>query len=87
MTSATPLIVDTSGDGQRGADYNEPSKSIDPKKATRVPFGLYSVSWSPLDNSAWGSSLAFPGYAIRIALGSRPPETALTEVYKVPAPG
>jgi hypothetical protein len=83
----TPLIVDTSGDGERGKDFNEPGKPIDPSKDTRVPYGLYSVSWSPADGSVWGSNLTFPGYAVSVALGANPPETALTEVYKIPSPG
>jgi hypothetical protein len=83
----TALVVDANGDGKRSEDYNQPGKPVDPTKDTRVPYGLYSVASSPLDGSVWGSSLAFPGYAVRIALGSNPPETALTEVYKVPPPG
>ena len=83
----TALVVDTSGDGKRSADYNEPGKPVDPAKDTRVPYGLYSVSWSPADGSVWGSHLTFPGYAVRVTLGENPPETALTEVYKVPPPG
>ncbi len=83
----TALVIDTNGDGKRGGDYNEPGKPSDPTKDTRVPLGLYSVSWSPTDGSVWGSNLTFPGYAVRVALGDNPPETALTEVYKVPLPG
>ncbi|WP_026191243.1 carboxypeptidase-like regulatory domain-containing protein [Methylosinus sp. LW4] len=83
----TPLIVDTNGNGKRDEGYNEPGKPVDPAKDTRVPLNYYSISWSPLDGSVWGSSLAFPGYAVRLAPGANPPETALAEVYKVPAPG
>ncbi|HXZ16707.1 MAG TPA: carboxypeptidase-like regulatory domain-containing protein [Roseiarcus sp.] len=83
----TALVVDTNGDGKRGADVNEPGKPVDAAKDTRVPLGLYSVSWSPADGSVWGSNLTFPGYAVRVALGDNPPDTALTEVYKVPSPG
>ena len=67
--------------------YNEPGKLLDPAKDTRVPFGFYSFSWSPADGSVWGSNLTFPGYAVRVALGDNPPETALAEVYEVPPPG
>jgi hypothetical protein len=83
----TALVVDTNGDGKRGLDHNEPGKPVDGAKDTRVPYGLYSVSWSPRDGSVWGSHLTFPGYAVRVVLGENPPETALTEVYKVPPPG
>ncbi|HLH94909.1 MAG TPA: carboxypeptidase regulatory-like domain-containing protein [Xanthobacteraceae bacterium] len=83
----TPLIVDTVGDGKRTATYNEPGQPIDPHKDTRVPYGLYGISVSPTDGAVWGSSLPHPGYIIRIDPGPNPPDTALTEVYKVPMPG
>ena len=34
-----------------------------------------------------GSSLAHPGYIIRLDPGANPPDTALAEIYKVPLPG
>lgn len=83
----TALVVDTNGDGKRSENYNQPGKPLDPTKDTRAPYGLYSVAASPLDGSVWGSNLTFPGYAVRVALGPNPPETALTEIYKVPPPG
>jgi hypothetical protein len=83
----TALIVDTNGNGKRDEGYNEPGQPPDPSKDTRVPLGLYGISWSPLDGSIWGSSLPHPGYVVRIAPGANPPDTALAEVYKVPLPG
>ncbi|HZZ62726.1 MAG TPA: carboxypeptidase-like regulatory domain-containing protein [Roseiarcus sp.] len=83
----TPLIVDTTGTGKRGESFNEPGAPIDPNKNTRIPFGMYAISWSPADGSIWGSSLTHPGYLIRLDPGSNPPETALAELYKVPYPG
>jgi hypothetical protein len=83
----TPLIVDTNGNGRRDEGYNEPGKPIDPKRDTRVPFGIYGIAWSPLDGSIWGSSLRHPGYIVRLDPGNNPPDTALAEVYKVPLPG
>ncbi len=83
----TALIVDTNGDGQRDDNYNEPGQPIDPAKDTRIPFGIYGVSWSPADGSVWGSSLPFPGYVIRLDPGANPPDTALAELYKIPPPG
>jgi hypothetical protein len=83
----TPLVVDTNGNGKRDEGYNEPGQPRDPGKDTRVPFGIYGISWSPLDGSIWGSSLRHPGYIIRLELGPNPPDTALAEVYKVPMPG
>ncbi len=53
----TALVVDTNGDGKRGAEYNEPGKPVDPRKDTRVPFGFYSVSWS--SGGRFGAGLAF----------------------------
>jgi hypothetical protein len=83
----TALIVDTNGNGRRDEGYNEPGQSVDPSKDTRIPFGMYGIAWSPADGSVWGSNLAHPGYIIRLAPGSNPPDTALAEIYKVALPG
>ena len=83
----TPLIVDTNGNGKRDEGYNEPGKPADYAKDTRIPYGMYGISYSPLDGSIWGSNLAHPGYILRVAPGSNPSETALAEIYKVPMPG
>ncbi len=83
----TPLIVDTVGTGKRTKEWNEPGQPIDPKKDTRIPFGMYAIAWSPADGSIWGSNLAHPGYVLRLAPGANPPDTALAEIYKVPLPG
>ena len=60
---------------------------IDPTKDTRIPYAMYAISYSPADGAIWGSSLAHPGYIIRVAPGPNPPDTALTELYKIPLPG
>ena len=83
----TALVVDTNGNGRRDEGYNEPGQPPDPTKDTRIPFGLYGISWSPFDGAIWGSSLPHPGYIVRIDPGADPPETALAEVYRVPLPG
>jgi hypothetical protein len=83
----TALIVDTNGNGKRDEGYNEPGKPADPAKDTRIPFGMYAVAYSPADGSIWGSNLGHPGYVIRLAPGSNPPDTALAEIYKIPLPG
>ncbi len=83
----TALIVDTNGNGKRDEGYNEPGAPADPVKDTRIPFGLYGISWCPADGAVWGSSLSFPGYVIRLDPGPNPPETALAELYKIPLPG
>ena len=41
----------------------------------------------PGHRSIWGSSLGVPGAVVRLSPGSNPPETALAEIYRVPAPG
>jgi hypothetical protein len=83
----TPFIVDTVGNGKRTAEWNEPGQPINPTKDTRIPYAMYAISYSPADGAIWGSSLAHPGYILRVAPGANPPETALTEVYKIPLPG
>ena len=83
----TPLIVDTVGSGKRTAAWNEPDKPVDPQKDTRIPFGMYAISYSPADKTIWGSNLGHPGYVIRLDPGPNPPDTALAEIYKVPLPG
>jgi hypothetical protein len=83
----TSLIVDTNGNGKRDEGYNEPGQPADPDKDTRIPFGMYGIAWSPADGSVWGSNLAHPGYILRLAPGSNPPDTALAELHKIPLPG
>lgn len=82
----TSLVVDTNGNGKRDS-YVEPGQPSDPTKDTRITLPFYGISYNSVDGSIWGSSLAHPGYLLRVELGSNAPETALTEVYKVPAPG
>jgi hypothetical protein len=83
----TPLIVDTAGTGKRTASWNEPGQEPDYSKDTRIPYGLYAMAYSPADKTVWGSSLAHPGYIIRVDPGANPPDTALAEIYKIPLPG
>ena len=83
----TPLIVDTNGNGKRDEGYNEPGQPPDYSKDTRLPYGMYAMAYSPADKMIWGSSLAHPGYIIRLDPGANPPDTALAEIYKVPLPG
>ena len=71
----TPFVLDSNGNGRRDEDDR------------RIVAGLYSVSVNPVDGSVWGTSLGFPGRLVRVAPGSDPVHTALTEVYEVPMPG
>ena len=82
----TALILDTNGNGKRDA-YTEPDQPPDPTKDRRVNAPFYAVMPSPVDGSIWGSTLGYPGAVVRLSPGSNPPETALAEVYTVPAPG
>ena len=82
----TPFILDTNGNGKRDA-YVEPGQPVDPTKDKRVDAGFYAVMPSPVDGSIWGSYRGNPGAVVRVVLGKNPPETALSEIYNVPAPG
>jgi hypothetical protein len=88
----TPFIVDTIGSGKRDAAtrYTEPGKPIEPGKDARIAVGLYGVVPDPsAARIVWGSvqQTLGPGALVRVDVGSDPPATALTEYYKVPAPG
>jgi hypothetical protein len=79
----TPLIVDTNGNGKRDA-WVEPDAPADPTKDRRINSPFYAASPAP-DGSVWGSALGFPGAIMRLVPGSNPSETALTEIYELPA--
>ena len=79
----TALILDTNGNGKRDA-YVEPDEPVDPNKDKRIRTGFYGVAVNPVDGSIWGSSLGFPGSILRLAPGSNPAATALTEIYELP---
>jgi hypothetical protein len=71
----TPFILDSNGNGRRDAEDR------------RIRIGLYSVVVNPKDGSVWGTSLApWPSYVVRVAPGSDPTHTALTEIYEPPFP-
>jgi hypothetical protein len=82
----TPFILDTNGNGKRD-EYTEPNQPFDPAKDRRINVAFYGASPAK-DGTVWGSSLAFPGYVVRLDPTKPNPETtALAEVYEVPAPG
>jgi hypothetical protein len=85
----TALVLDTNGNGKRD-DYVEPNQPVDPTKDKRITggSGFYAVMPSPVDNSVWGTVGVFGGQAgvVRLDPGPNPPETALAELYNVPAP-
>ena len=82
----TPFIIDTIGNGQRGA-YVEPDQPVDPTKDKRLAVNEYAIAVSPVDGSVWGSVIGYPGAVVRTVLGSNPTETALSEIYEPPPPG
>jgi hypothetical protein len=82
----SPFVLDTNGNGKRDA-HVEPGQPADPSKDTRVAANLYSVGYNPKDGSIWGTQLGYPGRVVRVAPGSDPTHTALTEVYEPPFPG
>jgi hypothetical protein len=82
----TPFILDTNGNGKRDA-YVEPDQPVDPTKDKRMNVGFYAIMPHPKDGSIWGSYRGNPGAVVRVVLGSNPSETAIAEVYNVPAPG
>ncbi len=82
----TPFILDTNGNGKRDA-YVEPDQPVDPTKDKRVDAGFYAIMPSPVDGSIWGSYRGNPGAVVRVVLGKNPSETAISEIYNVPAPG
>jgi len=79
----TPLIVDTNGNGKRDA-WVEPDAPADPTKDRRINSPFYAASPAP-DGSIWGAALGFPGAIMRVVPGPNPSETALTEIYELPA--
>jgi hypothetical protein len=82
----TPFILDANGNGRRDA-WVEPDAPLDPAKDKRVLVNLYSVVVNPVDGSVWGTALApFPSYLVRLAPGTDPTHTALTEIYQPPLP-
>jgi hypothetical protein len=79
----TAFVADTNGNGRRDA-YVEPDQPSDPAKDRRINTPFYGVESNPVDGSVWGSVLGMPGGLVRLALGSNPPATALSEYYEVP---
>lgn len=82
-----PQVVDSNGDGRITRPWNVPGQTPDPRRDTEVRYNLYSVIPSPVDRSVWGVSETWPGYLVRLDPGENPPESCITEVYRVPEPG
>jgi cytochrome c553 len=82
----TAMILDTNGNGTRDA-YVEPNQPLDPSKDKRISAGFYAVMPSPVDGSVWGTFRGNTSGVVRLAPGSNPPATAISEIYNVPLPG
>jgi hypothetical protein len=82
-----PQVVDTNGDGHITKPWNAFAAEIDPRRDSEVSYNLYSVIPSPVDDAVWGASETYPGYILRLERGANPPESCITEVYRVPEPG
>ena len=79
-----PTVLDTNADGTITKPWNEPGESVDPQLDTRVSLGSYGVIVSPVDGSVWSAPDRFPGVIYRLDPGDNPPETCITEHYRVP---
>ncbi|HEY0962493.1 MAG TPA: hypothetical protein VGE69_09055 [Pseudomonadales bacterium] len=85
-----PQIVDTNGDGKITKPWNAAgTENPDPALDTEVNYALYNISPDPSNPrvvwGAWeGRSGRDRGALIRLDIGDNPPETCMTEVYRVP---
>ena len=70
-----------------GQDAGAGEATLDMTLDTQLNFSMYSVIPSPVDDSVWGISEAFPGYLIRMKRGNDAPSSCVTQVFKVPEPG
>ena len=82
-----PLVLDTNGNGQVD-EWTDPGEPMDPTKDMRIDADYYAIMPSPADGSVWGTaSFEYPGRIFRLDPGPNPPETAIGEVFNIPAPG
>ena len=81
----TPIVLDTNGNGKRD-EYVEPNQPVDANKDKRITANFYAVM-PAMDGSVWGTVRANPGAVVRVMPGADPSQTALAEIYNVPAPG
>ncbi len=82
----TPFVLDTNGNRRRDS-YVEPGQPADPARDQRAAVNIYAVAISPADGAVWGTVVGYPGSIVRVTPGANPVETAISEVYDVPAPG
>jgi hypothetical protein len=85
-----PLVVDTNGDGRITKPWNEPGAGYDAALDTRVGGQVYGVQPSPApgeESVVWASLTDYPGYLVRLTPGENPPQTCISERFRVPEPG
>ena len=82
----TAIVLDTNGNGRRD-DFTEIGQPQQEGKDRRIQAPFYAVMPHPTDGSIWGSVRGNPGAVVRVVPGDNPSETALAEIYNVPAPG
>ena len=70
---------------RRGAATPTPRR--DPSSTRWSSYNLYSVDPEPGRRLGLGRRSDYPGYLVRVDRGNNPPETCMTEVFKVPEPG
>jgi hypothetical protein len=74
--------------GPGGPGAGGQTAAFDPKQDTIIAGGnLYSAIPSPVDTSVWGVAEAYPGFLIRLIVGNNPPESCMTQVFKMPPGG
>ena len=72
--------------GGRGGQAATPA-AFNPDQDSLVSYSLYSVIPSPVDDSVWGVAENYPGMLVRLRRGNNPPESCITQLFKVPSPG
>jgi hypothetical protein len=77
-----PLVLDSAGTG-RLVPWVEPGRPPTSGMDQRLAASYYAVMPNPADGSVWGTvAFQYPGAILRFD-----PQTMLTEMYRVPAPG
>ncbi|HEX5000583.1 MAG TPA: carboxypeptidase-like regulatory domain-containing protein [Terriglobia bacterium] len=76
------------GAGGQGARGRGAPAAFDPALDSELSgTSLYSVIPSPVDDSVWGVAESFPGFLVRLRTGANPPETCMTQLFRVPEGG
>jgi hypothetical protein len=86
--SDTPGVSLAPAGGKGGKGKGGQATPFDPKLDAQVSYSLYSTIPSPVDDSVWGVSEApFPGMLVRMKRGANPPESCMTQIFRVPDGG